>query len=182
MLALGPGLGKGEWSRALFAPSLATDKPCVVDADALNLLALAPRSLGAANVITPHPGEAARLLGCDVATIQSDRFRAVRELAQRYGAVTVLKGSGSLVAAPDGRIAVCPWGNPGMASGGMGDVLTGVVAALLAQGLSTWDAACLGVAAHARAGDIAAADGGQRGLLASDLLPALRRVLNGIDR
>ena len=182
VLALGPGLGQSEWSQALFDAALATAKPCVVDADALNLLARAPRALGASNVITPHPGEAARLLGSDVATIQSDRFRAVRELARRYDVVAVLKGSGSLVAAPDGRIAVCSWGNPGMASGGMGDVLTGVVAALLAQGLPAWDAARLGVAAHARAGDIAAAEGGQRGLLASDLMPALRRVLNGIDR
>jgi len=181
VLALGPGLGQGDWSHALFDAALAAAKPCVVDADALNLLAQSPRSLGAANVITPHPGEAARLLGCDVAAIQGDRFRAVRELAQRYDVVAVLKGNGSLVAAPDGRVAVCRFGNPGMASGGMGDVLTGVIAALLAQGLSAWDAACIGVAAHARAGDIAAADG-QRGLLASDLLPALRRVLNGIER
>lgn len=182
VLALGPGLGQGEWSQALFDAALATGKPCVVDADALNLLALSPRPLGASSVITPHPGEAARLLGCDVATIQSDRFRTVRELARRYDTVAVLKGSGSLVAVPDGRVAVCRFGNPGMASGGMGDVLTGVVAALLAQGLSAWDAACFGVAAHARAGDLTAAEGGQRGLLASDLLPALRRVLNGIDR
>jgi len=182
VLAIGPGLGRDEWSRTLFDTALAAAKPCVVDADALNLLAQSPRPLGVSNVITPHPGEAARLLGCGVATIQSDRFRAVRELARRYDAVAVLKGSGSLVAAPGGRVAVCPWGNPGMASGGTGDVLAGVVAALLAQGLSAWDAACLGVGAHARAGDIAAADGGQRGLLASDLLPALRRVLNGFDR
>ena len=181
VLALGPGLGQGEWSRDLFEAAFAMAKPCVVDADALNLLAQAPRPLGAAAVITPHPGEAARLLGCDVATIQSDRFRAVRELARRYGAVAVLKGSGSLVAAPDGRVAVCPWGNPGMAGGGMGDLLTGVVAVLLAQGLSAGDAACLGVAAHARAGDLAAVDG-QRGLLASDLLPALRCVLTSAAR
>jgi len=182
VLALGPGLGQGEWSRALFDAALATAKPCVVDADALNLFAHSSRPLGAMRVITPHPGEAARLLGCDVATIQSDRFRAARELARRHDAIAVLKGSGSLVAAPDGRVAVCPWGNPGMASGGMGDVLTGVIAALLAQGLPAWEAACLGVAAHARAGDLAAADGGQRGLLASDLLPPLRRVLNGFER
>ena len=181
VLALGPGLGQGEWSRALFDAALATAKPRVVDADALNLLARSPRSLGAANVITPHPGEAARLLGCEVAAIQGDRFRAVRELARRYDAVVVLKGSGSLVAAPDGRVAVCRFGNPGMAGGGMGDVLTGVIAALIAQGLPAWDAACLGVAVHARAGDMAARDG-QRGMLASDLLPALRTALNGIER
>ena len=107
---------------------------------------------------------------------------AAAALAERYRCVVVLKGAGTVVAAPGQLPRVLAAGNPGMASGGMGDELTGVVAALLAQGLSTWDAACLGVAAHARAGDIAAADGGQRGLLASDLLPALRRVLNGIDR
>jgi len=178
VLALGPGLGQGDWSRVLFDAALAGARPCVVDADALNLLAQSPRTLGAANVITPHPGEAARLLGCDVATIQSDRFRAARELARRYDSIAVLKGSGSLVAAPDGRVALCAWGNPGMASGGMGDVLTGVIAALLAQGLSAWDAACVGVAAHARAGDLAAA-AGERGLLAGDLPAYLRRVLNG---
>ena len=98
-------------------------------------------------------------------------------IAERYNAVVVLKGAGSLIAAPGRAVAVCPWGNSGMASGGMGDVLTGVVAALLAQRLEAWDAACLGVAAHARAGDLAAADGA--GLLAADLFAPLRRVLGG---
>ncbi len=181
VLAVGPGLGRGAWSRQLLDAALASAKPQVLDADALNLLAQSPRRLADDCVITPHPGEAARLLGVETATIQSDRFRAARELAARYAAVTVLKGSGSLIAAPDGRVAVCAWGNPGMASGGMGDVLCGVIAALLAQGLSAWDAACVGVAAHARAGDLAAADG-ERGLLAHDVLPPLRRVLNGMER
>ncbi len=103
-----------------------------------------------------------------------------RALAQRHGAMVVLKGSGSLVAAPDGRLNVCPWGNPGMASGGMGDLLTGVVAALLAQGCDAWLAACLGVGLHARAGDRAARQG-ERGLVASDLLAPLRALGNGID-
>ncbi len=181
VLALGPGLGTGEWSRHLLARSLASDMPQVVDADALNLLAQAPRALGAASVITPHPGEAARLLGCSVAQVQEDRYAAVRELARRHACVAVLKGSGSLVAAPDGRVAVCPWGNPGLASGGTGDVLTGVIAALLAQRMPAWDAACVGVAAHARAGDLAAREG-MRGLIARDLWPLLRRVLNGLER
>lgn len=175
--AIGPGLGQGEWGRALFDAALASGKPLVLDADALNLFAKAPRPLLSAAVMTPHPGEAARLLGCDIAAIQRDRYAAVRELAARYSAVVVLKGAGSLVADPQGRVAVCPWGNPGMASGGMGDVLTGVVAALLAQGLSAWDAACFGVALHARAGDLAAADV-PRGLLASDLFDPLRRLAN----
>ncbi|MDE3141454.1 MAG: bifunctional ADP-dependent NAD(P)H-hydrate dehydratase/NAD(P)H-hydrate epimerase, partial [Pseudomonadota bacterium] len=115
---------------------------------------------------------------CDVAVIERDRFAAARALAARYAAVTVLKGAGTLVAAPDARVEVCTEGNPGMASGGMGDVLSGVIAALLAQGLSAWDAARLGVALHARAGDIAAR-AGERGLLASDLFTPLRTLSNG---
>jgi NAD(P)H-hydrate epimerase len=129
-------------------------------------------------VLTPHPGEAARLLGVATSEIQADRFAAARALAQKHRAVVVLKGAGSLIADPEGRVAVCPWGNPGMASGGMGDVLTGVIAGLLAQGLEAWDAACLGVGLHARAGDLAAR-AGERGLLASDLFSYLRALVNG---
>lgn len=179
VIAAGPGLGQHDWGRALLAAVFTTGKTMVVDADALNLLAQAPQPLSGSAVLTPHPGEAARLLGCDVATVQRDRFAAVRQLAVRYAAVVVLKGAGSLVADPAGRVAVCPWGNPGMASAGMGDVLTGVIAALLAQGLDAWDAARLGVALHSRAGDIAAADA-PRGLVAGDLLPILRRLANGV--
>jgi NAD(P)H-hydrate epimerase len=118
------------------------------------------------------------LLGTSTGDVQADRFAAVRNLARKYGAVVVLKGNGSLIADPDGRVAVCPWGNPGMASGGMGDVLTGVIAGLLAQGLDAWSAACLGVGLHARAGDLAAR-AGERGMLASDLFPYLRALVNG---
>ncbi|NCT67038.1 MAG: NAD(P)H-hydrate dehydratase [Rhodanobacteraceae bacterium] len=181
VLALGPGLGQGAWGRALFAAAGAGAQPRVLDADALNLLAQAQQPLAAPAVLTPHPGEAARLLGCDVAAVQHDRFGAARALAARYAAVVVLKGAGSLVAEPHGCVALCPWGNPGMASGGMGDVLTGVIAALLAQHLAPWDAARLGVALHARAGDLAAADA-PRGLLASDLFAPLRRLVNGVER
>src|SRR6185437_13221975 len=116
-------------------------------------------TLPSACVLTPHPGEAARLLGTTTSEIQADRFAAVRALAQKYRAMVVLKGAGSLIADADGRVAACPWGNPGMASGGMGDLLTGVIAGLLAQGLGPWDAACLGVGVHARAGDLAARAG-----------------------
>ncbi|HET6546482.1 MAG TPA: NAD(P)H-hydrate dehydratase [Rhodanobacteraceae bacterium] len=181
VVALGPGLGQGAWGHALWdaALSAAAGRDCtfVLDADALNLLARQPRPLPVACVLTPHPGEAARLLGCDIATVQRDRFAAVRALAQRHRAVVVLKGSGSLVADPAGCVAVCRWGNPGMASAGMGDVLTGVVAGLLAQGLSGWDAARLGVAVHARAGD-AAAGAAPRGLIASDLFAGFRTFAN----
>ncbi|MCK9539877.1 NAD(P)H-hydrate dehydratase [Dokdonella sp.] len=180
VLAIGPGLGQGAWGRALLDAALDAALPLVLDADALNLLAATPRSLPGTTLLTPHPGEAARLLGCAVADIQRDRFAAARTLAARFAAVVVLKGAGSLVAAPDGRVAVCPWGNPGMASAGMGDVLTGVIAALLAQHLPPWDAARLGVALHARAGDLAAA-GLPRGLVASDLADALRQLVNRFE-
>ena len=180
VLALGPGLGQGGWGHALWLTALDAGKPVVVDADGLNLLAREPRRFEQPAVITPHPGEAARLLGISVADVEADRFAAVRSLAHRYGAVAVLKGAGSLIADPHGRVAVCPWGNPGMATGGMGDLLTGIVAALMGQGCDAWEAACLGVGLHARAGD-AAAQGGERGLLATDLLVPLRRLLNGLD-
>ena len=178
VLAVGPGLGQDDWGRGLWQAALPAGKPTVLDADALNLLAATQRALPSDCVLTPHPGEAARLLGIAIAEVQADRFAAVRALAQKYRAVVVLKGAGSLVADPDGRVAVCPWGNPGMASGGMGDVLTGVIAGLLAQSLTPFDAACLAVGLHARAGDLAAR-AGERGLLASDLFPYLRALVNG---
>ncbi|GFZ98119.1 NAD(P)H-hydrate dehydratase [Dyella caseinilytica] len=178
VLAVGPGLGQGAWGHALWLTALDSGKPMVLDADGLNLLAREPHRFDGHVVLTPHPGEAARLLGTTIAQVQTDRFAAARALAQRYGAVAVLKGSGSLVAHPDGRLDVCIWGNPGMATGGMGDLLTGVIAALLAQGCSAWDAARMGVGLHARAGDLAAHHG-ERGLLASDLLEPLRALGNG---
>jgi NAD(P)H-hydrate epimerase len=176
VVALGPGLGQGDWGRALWRATLASGKALVLDADALNLLADAPRELPDA-VLTPHPGEAARLLGCTGAEIQADRFAAAAALAERYQAVVVLKGAGSIVAAPGRTPAVIAAGNPGMAVAGMGDLLTGAVAALRAQGLSPFDAAVCGALLHASAGDAAAGDG-QRGLLPSDLLPELRRLAN----
>jgi len=180
VLAVGPGLGQGAWGHALWLTALDSGKPLVLDADGLNLLAREHRPLASAAVITPHPGEAARLLETSTAEIQADRFSAARELAQRYRAVCVLKGSGSLIAHPDGRLDVCPWGNPGMGSGGMGDLLTGVIAALMAQGCCAWDAARMGVGLHARAGDVAARKG-ERGMLATDLLEPLRALGNGLD-
>lgn len=178
VLALGPGLGREEWGRGLWQAALDANTPTVLDADGLNLLADNPRALPEQIVLTPHPGEAARLLQCTTAQIQSDRFLAARTLAKTHRAVVVLKGAGSLIASPQGEIAVCPWGNPGMASGGMGDAQTGVIAGLLAQGFSPWEAACLGTGVHARAGDLAAR-AGERGLLAGDLFPYLRALVNG---
>jgi NAD(P)H-hydrate epimerase len=179
VVAVGPGLGQRAWGHALMSASIAAGKPVVLDADALNLLAREALALPEQAVLTPHPGEAARLLGIDTAAIAQDRFAAARELARRYHAVAVLKGAGTLIANPQGEVAVCPWGNPGMATGGMGDVLTGVIAGLLAQGLDAWHAARLGVALHAQAGDVAAL-GGEAGLLASDLFAPLRRLRNGL--
>lgn len=179
VLAVGPGLGEAAWGHALWLTALDANKPLVLDADGLNLLAREPRQFSAAAVLTPHPGEAGRLLGITTAAVERDRFAAARELARRYRAVVVLKGAGSLVADPDGRLDVCPWGNPGMASGGMGDLLTGIIAGLLAQGCDVWQAATLGVGLHARAGDQAARQG-ERGLLASDLLQPLHSLANGI--
>jgi len=176
VVALGPGLGQDDWARRLWTAALDSGKPLLVDADALNLLAAAPRPLPQA-ILTPHPGEAARLLGVDAAGIQRDRFAAAHELATRFSAVVVLKGAGSVVAAPGATPRVIAAGNPGMAVGGMGDLLTGVIAALRAQGLPAFDAASAGALLHGLAGDTAACEG-QRGLLPRDLLPHLRALSN----
>jgi NAD(P)H-hydrate epimerase len=181
VIAIGPGLGQDAWGRAMLGAALAEAKPLVLDADALNLLAAAPRALPAGTILTPHPGEAARLLGTDVAAVQSDRNAAALALVQRHGVVVVLKGAGTLVAAPGRAPRIVAAGNPGMATGGMGDLLTGVVAALRAQGLDAFDAASCGALLHAHAGDLAAREGGMRGLLPSDLLPWLRRCANPRD-
>ena len=175
-IAIGPGLGQGEWARAVLRRALGAGKPLVLDADALNLIAAAPCALNDA-VLTPHPGEAARLLGSDTASVQRDRFAAAHAIAERYEAVVVLKGAGTIVAAPGEIPRVIDAGNPGMAMGGMGDVLTGVIVAMRAQGLSAFDAASLGALLHSLAGD-AAATAGERGLLPSDLFPHLRRLAN----
>jgi NAD(P)H-hydrate epimerase len=176
VIAIGPGLGRSDWARELFEAVLATELLLVVDADGLNLLAERP-TRRENWILTPHPGEAARLLGVTSAEIQRDRFAAVRELQAKYGGVAVLKGSGTLIAGQEGVPAVCATGNPGMASGGMGDVLTGVVAGLLAQKLDLQEAATLAVRLHGAAGD-EAAKSGERGLLASDLMEPLRRLIN----
>ena len=179
VVAVGPGLGQRAWGHALWRTALAAGKATVLDADGLNLLARESLALPKQCVLTPHPGEAATLLGLDTRAIADDRFAAARELAKRHQAVVVLKGAGTLIANQHGELAVCPWGNPGMASGGMGDVLTGVIAGLLAQGLDAWQAARFGVALHALAGDAAAA-AGETGTVASDLFAPLRRLRNGL--
>ncbi|OWJ98470.1 bifunctional ADP-dependent NAD(P)H-hydrate dehydratase/NAD(P)H-hydrate epimerase [Pseudomonas sp. A46] len=178
VLVVGPGLGQGAWGRSLISAVSGLSAPQVWDADALNLLAADQAELPVGSVITPHPGEAARLLGVSTAEVQADRPRAARELAQRFQAVVLLKGAGSLVAAPDGRMALCDRGHPVMAGAGLGDVLAGLIGALLAQGLDPYGAACLAVWLHARAGEVLAPGG--RGLAASDLLPTIRQLLEEI--
>jgi NAD(P)H-hydrate epimerase len=181
VLAIGPGLGSGDWAQRLWMQALRARPPAtVVDADALNLLAQKPEKLPAGWIITPHPGEAARLLGVETRAVQADRLAAVRELHRKYGAIAVLKGAGSLVAcgaAEASEVYICDRGNPGMATAGMGDVLTGVIAGLRAQIADAGVAARVGVLVHALAGD-SAARGGQRGLIASDVLAELRGWVN----
>lgn len=181
VVAIGPGLGQGEWGTRLLGAVLDSSLPLVVDADALNLLAGEP--VARDNwILTPHPGEAARLLATTTADIQSDRPTAVDALVKRYGGTSVLKGSGTLIGAVATVPALCTDGNPGMAAGGMGDILTGVLAGLLAQrealGLKRQQVAELGVCLHAAAADAAAGASGERGLLATDLLPHLQRLVN----
>lgn len=177
VLVLGPGLGKDSWSDQLFTAALASSQPKVVDADALNRLA--QTSIHDQNwILTPHPGEAARLLACSPSEIVGDRFAAAAQLQQRYGGVVVLKGAGTLIQGPDGPVSVCTQGNPGMATGGMGDVLSGIIGGLLSQGLTCLQAAKTGVLLHALAADAVACEQGERGMLASDLFPVLPRFVN----
>lgn len=176
VIGVGPGLGQTKWSQDLWNTCLKSKLPLVVDADALNLLALKPCKK--ANwILTPHVGEAARLLGVKNSGINNDRFTAIKNLQKKYGGAVVLKGCGTLVYGGGDKIFLCDLGNPGMASGGMGDTLTGIISGLIAQGLSLLGAAKLGVCLHARAGDIAAQNG-ERGLIASDLIQALKKMVN----
>ena len=154
----------------------------LVDADALNIIAnnksydehcLVKRSW----VMTPHPGEAARLLGKPITSIEKDRYQSAQQLQSKYSAVVVLKGAGTIIADNENQLTVCDEGNPGMASAGMGDILSGIIGALLALGVETGSAARISVALHARAGDLAAMNG-QKGLMATDLIDPLRMLVN----
>lgn len=179
VIVLGPGLGQGPWGEQLLQKVIATELPLVVDADALNILAagrVVKKPFRDNWILTPHPGEAARLLGCSSRDIEQDRFAAVVALQQRFGGAVILKGAGTLVAG-GAETGLCRYGNPGMASGGMGDVLSGVLGALLAQGLDPGVAARLGVCLHGMAGDLAA-ESGERGTSATDLLSYLRLLVN----
>ena len=181
-IAIGPGLGQDSWGLEMLRIVLESGLPVVLDADALNLLAMSPELIkpGPHMVLTPHPGEAGRLLGLSTGEVSGDRFSAVRALQTLCGGAAVLKGAGSLVCSDSG-VDICSKGNPGMAVAGMGDVLTGVVGSLLAQGHSARDAARMGVWVHACAGDDCAAESGEYGMAATDLIPAIRRLVNLIN-
>ena len=179
LIAVGPGLGRSAWARNALQAVLATPKPLVIDADALNLLAEDGKVAARDWVLTPHPGEAGRLLGVSAQEIQRDRLAALDRLLERYaGAVVVLKGAGTLVGAPRQIPGLCERGNPGMATAGTGDVLTGAITGILAQCRDPWAAARAGVMVHAMAGDAAARGGGERGVLASDLMRELHHCVN----
>ncbi|MGB5397746.1 MAG: NAD(P)H-hydrate dehydratase, partial [Gammaproteobacteria bacterium] len=164
--------GQDGWAQRLLMQVLRAAKPLVLDADALSLMASKQLDFPAHCIITPHPGEAARLLSLTATEIQRDRFAAVAQLQKMSGSIVILKGSGTLVADAE-QCYVCPFGNPAMASAGMGDVLTGMTVALLAQGLTLLDAATTAVCQHALAAD-RRVDAGQRVVLAGDVIDALR--------
>lgn len=177
VVAIGPGLGRDAWAHRLLMQAIALDRSMILDADALNLIAENKLHLSMPHIITPHPGEAARLLSSEsTSDIQLDRISAIQKLYDLMQAVVVLKGSGTIIF--DGEhLAVCPFGNPAMAVAGMGDVLTGIIAAFVAQGMDLNQAAVAGVCVHALAGDLAAA-GDSRGVLASDVIDAVRQVIS----
>lgn len=179
VVVFGPGCGLDDWGAGILQKLLPLDKPMVIDADGLNLLAqleLKDSEQSRSWVLTPHPKEASRLAGTSVAEIQRDRFAAVRTLAQKYASVVLLKGAGTLIADSKG-ININTSGNPGMATAGMGDVLSGIIGGLLAQGVELFDAAAFGAMLHGMAADKAAQDG-QRGMMATDLLPFIRSLIN----
>ena len=193
-IVIGPGLGRGSWARGLMQKALyaqiSADKPLVIDADALHLLA-EKREQGSAKkgtgikrdnwILTPHPGEAAALLNRSISEIQGDRYAAVRQLNATWGGVCLLKGSGSLICTDENsrqKLFLCSEGNAGMATGGMGDVLSGIVGSLAAQGNSLENSLCAGVCIHGEAADLSMQAGGQRGMAATDLMPYIRQLVN----
>ncbi|WP_235594674.1 NAD(P)H-hydrate dehydratase [Paraglaciecola hydrolytica] len=186
-IVLGPGLGTDSWAQSQFEQVLCyvqlSQKPLLIDADGLNLLALKKAQSTHLSlpmcIVTPHPGEAARLLDTRVKDIEQNRYRACQDIAQQYGVVVVLKGAGTVIGSSQtNEVQVCADGNPGMATAGMGDVLSGVIAAMIAQGLVAQLAATYGVCLHAAAGDRVASIYGQRGMIAGDLFEPLRTLLN----
>ncbi len=177
VVVVGPGLGQTTWAKDLFKIAISSDKPVVCDADAINILAKDNQYYDNNWVLTPHPGEASRLLGCSTEEIAKDRFAAISKLQKQLGGVIVLKGAGSLIAKGN-EITVSITGNPGMASGGMGDVLAGMIGGLIAQKINLYEASVAAVYVHGKAADLSAQTNGEIGLLASDLMPFIRRLIN----
>jgi hydroxyethylthiazole kinase-like uncharacterized protein yjeF len=190
-MVIGPGLGQSEWSERLFSRAIQAELPMVIDADGLTWLSRLPIEFCANNnwILTPHPGEATRLLqgavehsesyeSANLPNVQFDRFSSVVEIQQRYGGNILLKGQGTLICNSD-DVFLCPYGNPGMATAGMGDVLSGVIGGLVTQGCSLIQATTLGAVVHSKAADSCATRFGQRGLMATDLYPEIRRLVNG---
>jgi hydroxyethylthiazole kinase-like uncharacterized protein yjeF len=185
MLVAGPGMGRTASGKSVLRSALAAPVPLLLDADALNLIA-ASRALAQAaskrdapTIMTPHPAEAARLLGRTTAEVQSDRVASARETARRYRSLVVLKGNGSVIAEPEGAFWINPTGNPGMASAGMGDALAGMIAALCAQGADPLQALLAGTYLHGAAADALAANGpGPLGITASEVIDQARVLLN----
>jgi NAD(P)H-hydrate epimerase len=189
-VVLGPGLGQGAEVRAFVRDLIGRcTRPMVIDADGLNAVAGSAKNAGAVSllrrsaptILTPHPGEMARLCGSSTAEVQRRRLETARRFAMEAGATVVLKGQRTLIADSDGRTAVNPTGNPGMATGGTGDVLAGIVGALVARGLPAWTAATAGVYLHGRAGDVAAARLGEESLVAGDVIESLSDAVRGLS-
>lgn len=177
IVVVGPGLGRSDWSQQWMNLLLLKTKqplPLLIDADGLNILAEIGPIYRENWILTPHPGEAARLLGISVTEIQSNRSLAASLLQKKYGGIIILKGSGTLIASEKKDLSICHAGNPGMASAGMGDLLSGIIAGLFAQGLTLLQSAELGVLLHAMAGDQVAAQFGNRVILATDLLSIIK--------
>ncbi len=181
-VVFGPGLSRNEQTAAFmqgFLPQLKA--PTLIDADGLNLLSDAPDTpLPSRAVLTPHPGEMSRLLQADVSMVQADRLATAREATKRYGAIVLLKGPGTVIAHPDGRISLNPTGTPGLGTAGAGDVLSGAIGGLLARGLNPFDAAVAGAYLHGLAGEIAAEEIGEEGMMAGDVTPRLSRALRRV--
>jgi hydroxyethylthiazole kinase-like uncharacterized protein yjeF len=177
VLVVGPGLGQLPWGKKMWQTIYEYKLPRVIDADGLNLLAQEP-VYDDNWILTPHPGEAARLLNITTEQVQLNRQQTAEAIAKKYGGVCVLKGAGTIVYQKDHEPYVCDKGNPGMATAGMGDVLSGVLGGLIAQGIPLFEAAKIAVYIHAVAGDRAAAENGERGIVATDLMPYLQQLVN----
>ncbi len=180
-IVVGPGLGEGKWGLKLLRESMQIDKPLVLDADALKLLGDVKVNFTGQSIVTPHVGEASIMLGTSIANVQEDRLAAAESSACILGGICVLKGPGSIVASADRVLGICKHGNPGMATAGMGDVLSGILGAMVVQGMEIGQAAKFGTCLHSAAADIAAKSFGERGMLATDLFLPMTQLMQGAE-